>query len=309
MNDALKAVAEEADPARAARRAALRNGALLVSLILTWAASWPVIKVGVSDIPPVWFGFLRYVIATLCVFALLAVRGGLRLPPLRDWPLVVTSGALQMAAYAALMAYALVTLPPGRASVLAFSTPIWVVPLAAWRLGERISVTAAIGVCAGVCGVATIAAPSLVLDDASQMLANVALMGASLAWAISILVIRAHRFTASPLALAPWQMLVAAAILLPAAIWLEGPLPEIGAAGAASLAFVGPVSTGFAYWAVVEAGRYFQASTMSMALLATPSVGILISALTLGEPVGPSLIAGVLLVSGGIWLATVASTR
>jgi drug/metabolite transporter (DMT)-like permease len=48
---------------------------------------------------------------------------------------------------------------------------------------------------------------------------------------------------------------------------------------------------------------------MSMALLATPSLGILISALTLGEAVGASLIAGVVLIGLGIRLVTNASGR
>jgi hypothetical protein len=43
---------------------------------------------------------------------------------------------------------------------------------------------------------------------------------------------------------------------------------------------------------------------MSMALLATPSLGISISALTLGEAVEPSLIGGAVLVDAGIRLAT-----
>ena len=41
-----------------------------------------------------------------------------------------------------------------------------------------------------------------------------------------------------------------------------------------------------------------------MTLLAAPSLGILISALTLGEPIGVSLIAGVVLTGAGIRLAT-----
>ena len=46
---------------------------------------------------------------------------------------------------------------------------------------------------------------------------------------------------------------------------------------------------------------------LSMALLATPSLGILLSAVTLGEAVGPSLVAGVLLIGAGIRLATTAA--
>jgi drug/metabolite transporter (DMT)-like permease len=192
---------------------------------------------------------------------------------------------------------------------MAFSTPIWVVPLAAWGLHEHTSRPARFGVGLGLLGVLIIAAPSVHPKGAEQILAYVMLLGAAAAWAISIVIVRAHRFTATALALAPWQMLVAAWLLLPLALVVEGAPPSIGVSGAASLAYVGPIATAFAYWAVVEAGRHIRASTMSMALLATPSLGILISALTLGEAVGPSLIAGVVLIGAGIRLATNASGR
>ncbi|HMA24403.1 MAG TPA: DMT family transporter [Gemmatimonadaceae bacterium] len=282
----------------------IRPRSLLILLILTWAISWPVIKVGVATIPPIWYGCLRYTIAASCLFALLAARRELHFPPRSDWPLVAVSGALQMAAYSALTGLALIILPPGRASVLAFSTPIWVVPLAAWWLHERMPRAAIVGAGIGLLGVIAIAAPSLHAGGRAQMLSYAMLIGAAAAWAISIVFVRSHRFTATALALAPWQMLVAAGLLLPLAIVVEGAPPPIGASGAASLAYVGPVATAFAYWAVVEAGRHFRASTMSMALLAAPSLGIPISALMLGETIGPSLIAGVILIGAGIRLAT-----
>jgi drug/metabolite transporter (DMT)-like permease len=53
---------------------------------------------------------------------------------------------------------------------------------------------------------------------------------------------------------------------------------------------------------VVEAGRKFAASTMSMALLATPSVGLLISAWELDEPISASLLVGLALTAAGIRL-------
>src|SRR5882762_8445300 len=60
---------------------------LLVLLVLTWAISWPVIKVGVATVSPIWFGCLRYLIAAFCLFALVSARGELALPPRLDWPL------------------------------------------------------------------------------------------------------------------------------------------------------------------------------------------------------------------------------
>jgi drug/metabolite transporter (DMT)-like permease len=277
-----------------------RQRLLLALLIASWAISWPLIKVGVATVPPIWYACFRYWIAAPCLFALLAVRREVSFPPRADWPVIAVSGVCQMAGYSALTACALTILPPGRASVLAFSTPIWVVPLAALRLHERATPGALLGVAIGLAGVLTIAAPSLHLGDDLQVGAYGMLLGAAVLWAISIVVVRAHRFTSPTLALAPWQALVAACLLVPVALAAEGAPRPIGLSGAASLAFVGPVATAFAYWAVVETGRHFRAGTLSMALLATPPIGIVLSAITLGETVGPSLVFGAALIAAGI---------
>jgi drug/metabolite transporter (DMT)-like permease len=128
------------------------------------------------------------------------------------------------------------------------------------------------------------------------------LIAAAAAWAVSIVVVREHRFEASPDALAPWQTLVASVLLLLVAIVTEGALPPIGTRPLLALAYVGPVATAFAYWAIVAIGRQLPASTLSVALLATPALGLLISALTLSETVDASLIAGMMLVGAGIRL-------
>lgn len=277
---------------------------LLGGLVVVWAVSWPIVKIGVTAFPPIWFGCLRYVIATVCLFALLALRGEVSFPSRSDWRLVVISGALQMGAYSALTGLALTILPPGRASVLAFSTPLWVVPLASAWLGERTSARALLGVALGLSGVVVIATPAFQHGGEGQLLSYGMLIGAAAAWAVSIVFVRGHRFTATPLALAPWQTLVASVLLCPLAIAFEGVVPPMTARAALSLAYVAPVATALAYWAVVEAGRQFRASTISMALLATPALGLFISAVTLHEAISPTLVAGMLLVGFGIRLAT-----
>ncbi len=90
--------------------------------------------------------------------------------------------------------------------------------------------------------------------------------------------LRTHRFQASALALAPWQMLVATLLLLASAITFSSPLPSINLRGVASLAYVGPLATAFAYWAVVEVGRHIRATTISVTLLAVRGLGLVVSA-------------------------------
>src|SRR5215510_3897486 len=134
---------------------------LLAVLILIWGASWPAIKIGVTAVPPIWFACLRYMVGTACLALIVALRGELTLPSRSDWKLIAVSGVLQMAMYSALTAIALTRLPPGRSAVLAFSTPLWVVPLSVWWLRERVSWLGRIGVAAGLIGVLVIASPGV----------------------------------------------------------------------------------------------------------------------------------------------------
>ena len=99
-------------------------------------------------------------------------------------------------------------------------------------------------------------------------------------------------------------MLLAALLLLPFAIGVHGALPALSLRGVVSLAYVGPIATAFAHWAVVEIGRYVPATTISVTLLAVPSVGLLISALTFHEAVNTSLIIGVVLIGAAVVLTT-----
>lgn len=275
----------------------------MVLIVIVWAISWPVTKVGVGAIPPIWFACLRYAIATIILGAVVMMRGGLRVPRRADWRLIIVSGALQMAAYSAFTSVALAHLPAGRASVLAFSTPLWVVPLAVWRGQERASLRAMTGVAVGLAGIVTIALPTLASGGSNHLMPYALLIGAALSWAVSLVVVREHRFELDPLALAPWQTLVAGVLLCVVAPLIEGALPALDTRGILSLAYVAPLATAFAFWAVVEVGRQIPASTLSIALLATPALGLAISAVALHEPVDAPLIAGMALVGGGIYLA------
>jgi drug/metabolite transporter (DMT)-like permease len=135
------------------------------------------------------------------------------------------------------------------------------------------------------------------------------LIAAAAGWAVSIVFVRAHRFHASPLSLAPWQTLVAALLLLPCAFGMEGAFPPLSGVGLVSLAYVGPVATAFAYWAVVEVGRYVGATTISMSLLAVPALGVVISTLAFHETVDVSLGLGVAFVTLGVVVVTANDRR
>ena len=172
---------------------------------------------------PLWVAALRFTLGALAIFAILAARGGVRLPPRNDLPIVFSVGLLHMLANATLVIFALRFVPPGRSSVLSYTTPLWVVPLA-MLLGERPTARAYGGTFLGLAGMALVFSPtSIDWGDRQMVFGQILLMLAAIAWSICIVHIRGHHWQASPLELAPWQMLLAAAPLLIAALGVYGP--------------------------------------------------------------------------------------
>jgi hypothetical protein len=64
-----------------------RHRILFLLLILSWAISWPVVKIGVAAVPPIWYACFRYWIATVCLFVIAIARRESGVPPRSGWPL------------------------------------------------------------------------------------------------------------------------------------------------------------------------------------------------------------------------------
>jgi drug/metabolite transporter (DMT)-like permease len=75
------------------------------------------------------------------------------------------------------------------------------------------------------------------------------------------------------------------------------------------LAYNGPLATAFCFWAVVSVTRALPAITSSLSLLAVPVTGVAAAALFLGEPLRPTLLAGLVLILGGTVLVNLGDLR
>jgi drug/metabolite transporter (DMT)-like permease len=280
----------------------------LVTVVLAWGLVWPVNKVLLESLSPLWLLAVRSAIATVALFAIVGVRGRLTWPSRADLPVVIGIALLHMVGFGLLATWGLQAVPTGRSVVLAYTTPLWVAPGAALFLGERLTARRLGGVAMGLVGLLVLFNP-LAFDWSSraQLLGNGAILLAALLWAASILQIRAHRWRATPFDLVPWEMLLATVILAPLALAAAGPLPPAWDWRLlALLLYTGIPGTAVAYWATAAASRALPAVTTSLGLLATPIVSTVIAALWLGEPVTVSLVAAIVLVLGGVALGAIA---
>ncbi|MCK6453745.1 MAG: DMT family transporter [Alphaproteobacteria bacterium] len=286
---------------------------LLALAVLAAGSAWPVMKHGLADATPVWFAAGRAALSAVAAFVLLAALGRLRRPARADLPIILSIGGLQLCAFFTLTHLGLKLLPAGRSVVLAYTTTLWIVPLAGPLIGEWPRRRQLMGVLLGLCGVAVLLAPAAGSSSgrdarsAEALLGHVYLIGAALAWALAILHSRFHRWHLTPLQVMPWQMLFAFVLLLPLAFTIE-PAGFIAPTARALLPlayvglFAGPVIT----WAATSAASLIPAVASSLGFLATPVVGVAISALWLGEPIGLDLVTGGALVLAGASVATVA---
>ena len=102
---------------------------LLLALVVIWGSHWVVVKVGLETIPPFTYGVLRLLGGIVVLAALMGLTGRLKRPERMDWPIIVSYGLLAVALGIAMMNLALPHIPAGRSSILAYTIPLWVVPV------------------------------------------------------------------------------------------------------------------------------------------------------------------------------------
>ncbi|MBP0495119.1 DMT family transporter [Pararoseomonas indoligenes] len=272
----------------------------LVAAIFLWGANWPVMKVGLAHVTPLWFSALRFAAGAACLFLLQAAQGRLHLPRRADLPVIASIGLLQMTAFTALGMEAMTVLPAGRSAILSYTTPVWVAPAAILLFGEKATPRGLAGIALGLAGIVVLVNPLSIPWHVPGVLgANAMLLLAAGCWAACILHLRVHPVSAY--AVAPWQMLLAATgLALAGQIW-EGPFTGDGSTGFwEALAFVGPVATAFCFVAVNAASTRLPATTMSMAMLGVPLAGLALSVAVLGERVDAALAIGTACIAGGM---------
>jgi drug/metabolite transporter (DMT)-like permease len=279
---------------------------MLVTVVLAWGITWPVNKVLLETLPPLWMSALRSGIGAVALVLLSLALGALVMPRRADLPVLLSITLLHMVGFVVLTAFGLSLVPTGRSVVLAYTTPLWVAPGARLFLGEPLTGRRIIGVVVGLLGLVVLFNP-LAFDwaDRNAVFGNLAILAAALLWAASIVHVRGHRWHATPFALLPWEMLLATLLLAPVA-YLAEPLPAVAwdARLTALLLYASLPGSALAYWAVATAGRHLPAVTTSLGLLATPVVSIVVATLWLGETPTTSLIVAVVLILGGVALGS-----
>lgn len=275
---------------------------LYLFIIFTWGLGWPATKVGLFYMSPAWYSAARLIIGTIVMLGVVTALKKFSWPTWKDLPLIFIIGILQISLYMFLANIGLTYLPAGRSSLIAYTTPLWVMPIATIIFKEHASWLRWLGFTLGLSGLLLLLSPwELNWSDPHILLGASMLLLASLSWAISILGIRYMTWTKSPLELIPWQLLIGAIPMTLLALYQEPvfavqwSMPLI-----LSLIYTGIIVTGLSYWSGVVINRELPTIVVSLGFLAVPVFSLIISAVFMHESITPLMAFAMGLILSGL---------
>jgi drug/metabolite transporter (DMT)-like permease len=273
---------------------------LLALLSVFWGANWPVMKVVLSEVPPLYFRAICLLFGGVGMLVLARAGGVSIRVPAGAWRRVLWLGVFNITVWNGFLAFGVLLLPSGRAALLGYTMPLWSTFLSVRFLGERVMTRAVFGLLLGLAGVAVLLGGNV--ESMLQAPVGVACMilGAW-CWAIGVVLFKHWPVAMPTSSLTGWMLLIGGVPLLALAIPLETSRlavpsfwPVFGMLYNVFFAFM------LCYWAWNRIVQMVPVSVSSLSSLAVPLIGVLCGVVFLGEPLGWREATASLLILGAV---------
>ena len=267
--------------------------------VLFWGSAFAGIRAGLHSFTPAHVALLRFLSASAALGIFAAVTR-MRLPAVRDVPLILLLGLLGFAFYNIALNIGELQIPSGPAAVLIQTLPIWTTLAAIVFLGEKVTAWGWAGIGVSFGGVLVIG-----LGKGS---------GFGLNWGAGLILLASFSASAyniiqkgmldryRPVEITTYAIWAGTLMLLPFGAGLAGQVraAPIGDTLAVVYLGLGPAALAYATWAAVL--KRLPASRASSVLFAVPVVAFLVGWVWLGETPTTIDVAGGALAMGGVAL-------
>jgi drug/metabolite transporter (DMT)-like permease len=275
----------------------------LAIIVVTWAANWPLMKLALGEMPPFLFVLYRLV-GSLAVLAPALVARGIPLAPVKGERVgLLWVGLLQVGGFLICGIFGLALVPAGRAIVLAYTMPLWAIPIGLWLWPEPLGRFQLAGAAIGFAGLIVFMNPGLV-DWGSwhTLIGNGLLVLSAICWALGSCLYRQRKWRSPLWTQTFWQLAVstiAVVALLPSvapgsARWSLGAV--------AILAYNWVISTALGYFLWSRVLTMMAAATAGQVVALTPVGGFLLSTIIFGGAVDGQIAVSIVLIVAGILL-------
>jgi drug/metabolite transporter (DMT)-like permease len=259
---------------------------LLIALSLFWGLNWPIMKMVLTEVPPLYFRSGCLLLGGVGLLLLTLASGNSIRVPSGHWRRLIILSIFNIIGWNVFAIYGVSLLPSGRAALLGYTMPLWSTLLSVWLLGERITFRRILGLVLGLAGILALMGGTL--ESLSETPVGFACMIlAAWSWALGIVIFKRQPVPMPTIALTGWTMLLGSLPILLFAVPLETSRlimpsfwPLFGLAYNIFFAFM------FCYWAWNRIVLMVPVGVSSLSSLATPLVGVLSGIIFLGEPLG-----------------------
>jgi drug/metabolite transporter (DMT)-like permease len=280
---------------------------LLAALSLFWGINWPIMKMVLSEIPPLYFRASCLLLGGAGLLAICRAGGNNITVPKGQWKSLMSLSLFNIIGWNVPAVYGVMLLPSGRAALLGYTMPLWSSILSVWILGEKITRRRLVALLLGLAGIVALMGGSL--QGMLQAPLGIACMIlAAWFWALGVILLKRLPIAIPTTALTGWMMLLGGLPLLFIAIPLETSRltvpsfwPAFGLVYNIFIAFM------FCYWAWNRIVLMVPVTVSSLSSLVTPLIGVAGGAILLGETLGWQEILAALLILAAV--ATVSLKR
>jgi drug/metabolite transporter (DMT)-like permease len=278
---------------------------LFLTLGFLWGSSYLWIKIGLESLPPLTLISGRLILGGAFLAVVVAVA---RQPLPRERRQY--GHLLVMAVVNIVMPFILITvgeqsIDSALASILTATVPLTVIVLAPMFLpDERITLPKIAGLALGFAGVIMLVAPDLVNLSDSDLTGELMMLGAAICYGVGNVYSKRNVHGLRPMIPALFQVIFAAAIIVPMALVIEHPVSSVQPAPSAIVAVIwlGILGSGVAYLCYFTILAHWGATRTSMVAYLLPVVGIALGAAVMQDPVTVNRIVGTGLIIAGIAL-------
>lgn len=277
---------------------------MLLTLSLVWGGSYLFVALAVTALPPLTIVMCRVGIASLALWAFMRFTRQIMPRNGRVWIGFFIMGLLNNVIPFSLIVWGQTQISSGQASILNATTPIFTVIVAhLFTRDERMTIRHLLGTGLGFAGVVVLMGESVFGGVGDSLMAQVALLGAAISYAFSVVFGRRFRgMGVAPMQIATGQVTAAAVLLLPLVVLIDRPwqLPPPGNITLLAVLGLALVSTAFAYVLYFRILASAGATNLSLVTMLVPPTAILLGILVLGENLQGHHLLGLMLIIAGL---------
>jgi len=256
---------------------------VLVLLTLVWGLNWPVMKIGVTEYPPLTFRALSMWLGLpVLALGLVVLKVPFRVPR-KDWGELLWLSATNMFVWHVCIILAVRTLSSGRAAILGYTMPVFSAAIGAWLFSARLTARGWMGVGAAAVGVGLLLWHELTNLAGRPGGVLLALFAAS-TWALGTQLLRRTKIEAATLTLSFWMTAITTVVMAVLATLFERPqwtAPDTPTTWA--IVYNGVLIFGFAQAAWLSLARSLPPLASTLSVMLIPVLGVFSGALWLRE--------------------------